>query len=113
MTEYCNNEKLRVWNLGRETACDGDFERCKYVVWFGKQAYCGHCPPRVGLHQLVRGQAGCLWCKYATKRLDYTKCVDCLSSGKRVNFEPCEDCPKEVIDGRESELHGKSDISQA
>jgi hypothetical protein len=85
-SQYCNNVELRKWNLGGGDYCNGDFDKCKHSVKIGKQEYCGYCPPRVTLHQVIRGQAGCLWCKYATKKLNCTKCVDCLSQPKRINF---------------------------
>lgn len=84
--EYCTNKKLRIWNLGHADFCIEDFYKCKHAVKIGKQCYCGYCPPRVTLHQVIRGQAGCLWCKYATKKLDYSKCADCLSQPERINF---------------------------
>lgn len=86
MTKYCKDKELREWNLGHDIKCDGDYEKCKHLIFFGKQAYCGWCPPRCTLHQVVRGQAGCLWCKYSTKSLDCSKCIECLSSQERVNF---------------------------
>lgn len=86
MPEYCTNKKLRVWNLGHDDFCVEDFSKCKHAVMIGKQEYCGYCPPRCTLHQVIRGQAGCVWCKYATKNLDYPKCVDCLSQPERINF---------------------------
>lgn len=91
MTDYCRDEARRKWNFGPNFSCDGDSNKCKYVVKFGKQEYCGWCPPRCSLHQVIKSQAGCLWCKYATKRLDYPKCIECLSSQERINFT------KEVI----------------
>ena len=66
--------------------CDGDYAHCKHVVKFGKQEYCGYCPPRVTLHQVIRSEAHCLWCKYATRSLDYNKCVECLSAETRIHF---------------------------
>lgn len=86
MAKYCTDEKLRVWNLGHDDFCNGDFYKCKYAVTIGKQEYCGYCPSRVTLHQVIRGQAGCLWCKYATKGIEYSKCVECLGQPERVNF---------------------------
>ena len=84
---YCTDEKLRVWNLGPSVVCDGQPDGCEWLVQFGKQAYCGHCPPRVTLHQVVRGQAGCLWCKWATRNLDSARCLPCLSADTRINFQ--------------------------
>ena len=90
MTRYCEDEKLRLWNLG-PNECNGDYEKCKRVVKFGNQAYCGYTPGRCGLHQVIRSQAGCLFCKYSTKNLDSAKCLPCLSAEKRINFERQED----------------------
>lgn len=100
-SDYCTDEKKRRWFLGHDIDCGGDHERCKNLVRFGKQEYCGWCPPQVALHQTVREQAGCLWCVYYTKRLSYGKCEECLSEPKRINFAPNEFCPKEV-----KEKHG-------
>lgn len=50
---------------------------------------CWHCKHRdgSGLHQIIRSQAGCLFCKYSTRKLYYSKCMDCLSADTRINFE--------------------------
>lgn len=88
MTRYC--EKLRTWNLGPD-ACDGDYANCKCVVKFGNQEYCGYCPGRCGLHQVIKSQAGCLFCKYATKNLYSAKCLPCLSAEIRINYERIEE----------------------
>lgn len=90
MADYCKDEARRKWNFGPDFNCDGDSNKCKYVVKFGKQEYCGYCPPRVTLHQVIRSQAGCLFCKYATKKLSYEKCISCLSEKTRINFVRCE-----------------------
>ena len=86
MTKYCNDEKLRTWNLG-QNVCEGDFNHCKYRVIFGKSEYCGYTPGRCTLHQIIRSQAGCLFCKYATKKLSSAKCEPCLSAETRINYE--------------------------
>ena len=88
--KYCIDEKLRTWNLGHEVPCNPVPEKCVYLVKFGKQEYCGWCPPRCTLHQVIRGQANCLWCKYATKHLDCAKCLPCLSADTHINFERTE-----------------------
>ena len=84
---YCNDEKRRRWNFGPDFHCDGDAVKCRYLVKIGGQEYCGWCPPRCTLHQVVRSQAGCLWCKYATKGLESAKCLPCLGAETRINFE--------------------------
>ena len=84
--KYCTDKELRRWVFGPDMKCDGNSATCKYVVSFGKQQYCGWCPPRCTLHQVIRGQANCLWCKYATKNLDCAKCLPCLSAETRINF---------------------------
>ena len=88
--KYCTDEDLRIWNLGHEAICDGDFEKCRFAIRFGKQAYCGYCPPRCHLHQIIRGQAGCLFCKHATKKLNSAKCLPCLSAETRINYTRVE-----------------------
>ena len=85
MTEYCNNKEKRDWMLGKNV-CDGNSSSCKRIVKFGKQEYCGFCPPRCALHQIIKGQAGCVFCKYYTKDLDSSKCYSCLSFETRINF---------------------------
>ena len=102
-TKFCNDEKLRVWVMG-QTNCNGDFEHCKHVVWFGKQAYCGYCPPRVGLHQVIRGHAGCVWCEHYTKALTCERCVECLSQPTRTRMELCWDCPDAIREKLTAEL---------
>lgn len=93
MTKYCSDEKLREWVFGHNEDgsvrpdCHGDFGKCRYVIRFGKQEYCGYCPEHVATHQVIRSQAGCLWCRYATKKLTYSMCVECLSQSERVNFD--------------------------
>ena len=86
MTENCVDKKLRKWQIG-DTDCNGDYKHCNRIVRFGKQEYCGFTPGRCGIHQVIRTQAGCLFCKYATKNLDCAKCLPCLSSETRINFE--------------------------
>lgn len=86
MTKYCSDKKLREWVFGPD-ACNGDYEHCKSIVVFGKQEYCGLCPGRCTMHQIVKGQAGCLFCKYATAKLSSAKCLPCLSTETRINYE--------------------------
>ncbi len=86
MTVYCADKKRRDWALGKNV-CDGDSAKCGYLIKIGKQEYCGFCPPRCAVHQVIRSQAGCTFCKYATRKLSYTKCVECLSADSRINYE--------------------------
>ena len=88
---YCTNETLRKWNLGPDFQCNGGFDKCKYAVTFGDQPYCGYCPGRCGLHQIIKGQAGCLFCKYVVKNLDSKKCFECLSAETRINYDRTEE----------------------
>lgn len=90
MTPYCTDQMRRDWVLG-PGACDGDYEHCKHVVKIGKQEYCGFVPGRCALHQVIRSQAGCLWCKWSTKDIDSAKCLPCLSADERINFEREDD----------------------
>lgn len=83
--KYCDDEKLRTWALG-PGACDGNYEHCKQVIKFGKQEYCGYCPGRCATHQVIRTQAGCIWCKHSTKNLDCKTCAECLAAPTRINF---------------------------
>ena len=83
---YCTNEKLRKWNRGPDFQCDGDADACKYLVRFGTQCYCGWTPPRVTLHQVIRSEAGCLFCRYATHKLTSAKCEECLKAEERINY---------------------------
>lgn len=85
MPKYCTDEKLRKWNLG-STDCEGDYDHCKHVIRFGGQEYCGFMPPRCGLHEMIRGQAGCLGCEHYTRKLKSAKCDPCLSAPTRVNY---------------------------
>lgn len=85
--KYCKDERLRKWNLGPDIDCGGKFEACKHIVKIGNQFYCGYCPGRCSLHQIIRGQAGCLFCKHSTKNLNSAKCLPCLSADTRINFE--------------------------
>lgn len=89
MTEYCINKQVREWVLGKNV-CDGDYSKCKYIIKFGKQEYCGFCPPRCSPHQIVKSQAGCIFCKHYTKDIDNLKCFYCLCSETRINFEENE-----------------------
>lgn len=88
MTRYCQDEALRKWNNGPDDSyCPRDPTLCRHVVAFGNNEYCGWCPPRVTQHQVIRSQAGCLWCRYATKGLTYGRCAECLCADTRINFE--------------------------
>ena len=86
MTKFCNDEAKRDWCFGKGI-CDGDFAHCRRVVVIGKQAYCGYCPPRCALHQVIKGQAGCIGCRRYVKDLDSRVCVECLSADGRILFE--------------------------
>lgn len=92
MTKYCENEELRNWSLGHNV-CDGDPQKCKRLIKFGKQEYCGFCPSHCALHQIIKGQAGCIFCKYYSKDIDSKKCLECLSNEKRINWQKCDSCP--------------------
>lgn len=85
MTKYCKSRGLREWMLGKNI-CDGNSSICKHIVKFGNQEYCGFCPPRCSLHQIVKHQAGCLFCRHYIKDLDSSKCYICLSSETRINL---------------------------
>lgn len=95
MPDYCTDKKKRDWMLGHDV-CDGDNAKCNHKVMFGKQEYCGYCPPRCGLHQIVKSQAGCIWCKYYVKDLNSSRCLPCLSAETRINYERCKDDLPEV-----------------
>lgn len=99
MPRYCNDKELRAWVLGK-TECDGDSEKCGFLVRIGKQEYCGYCPPRCALHQIIRSQAGCLFCKYATRNLSCTRCADCLSADTRINYERDETEARKAKEGK-------------
>ena len=88
MTDYCRDSGLRAWALGPELQCDGDFETCKNLILKWKKPYCCYVPTGCGLHQIIRTQAGCRWCKHVTKSLDSAKCAECLSEDSRINYEP-------------------------
>lgn len=81
--------------------------KCKHVVWFGKQAYCGYCPARCGPHQVIKSK--CIWCKHYTLSLTAKMCVDCLSSDSRINFERQEE--KDIARGIKEIQEGKDYIS--
>ena len=85
--KYCTDKALRVWNLGHDDFCNETPAKCRYLVKIGKQEYCGYCPARVALHQVIRGQAGCIWCKHSTKNLDCKRCAECLGAPTRINFD--------------------------
>lgn len=54
--------------------CDG----CKHIVKIGNRKFCGNVEPRVGLHQAIRAQIGCIFCENYTEKLDSAKCLQCL-----------------------------------
>lgn len=90
LSKWCTDEGRMRWNLGQDATCPEDKEHCKFLVYFGQQAYCGHCPPRCVVHDLVRSQAGCLFCKHTTKKLTCATCAECLSERTRINFDPVD-----------------------
>lgn len=90
-TVYCKDKERRVWNLGHEDFCPESPDGCSHLVKIGRQLYCGYCPGRCGLHQIIRDQAGCLWCKHYVKSLDCAVCLECLSAETRINFRKRED----------------------
>ena len=90
MTKYCINGELRKWAFV-DTDCSGDYKHCNKIVRFGKQEYCGMAPGRCATHQVIKGQAGCVFCRYYTKDLGSAKCLPCLSSETRINFARIEE----------------------
>lgn len=94
MTVYCNDQKRRDWSLGHNI-CDGNSAKCGQLVKIGGQEYCGYCPPRCTLYQIIKSQAGCLFCKYAPCKLNCTRCDDCLSADTRINYERDERLTRE------------------
>ena len=93
---YCNDKNRREWVLGHDDFCIENFDKCRYAIKIGKQHYCGYCPPRISLSEIIHTEAGCLYCKNVTKKLDSTVCAECLSMPTRVNFqeEPFNPKPK-------------------
>lgn len=85
-TVYCDDIERRKWALGHEHFCDGDPAKCGYTVKVGKQVYCGYRPGRCALHQVIKSQAGCLFCVNYTKKWTCSVCVECLSAESRVNY---------------------------
>lgn len=69
---------------GHSTWYDEQCGNCKMIVQIGKRKFCGLCPPRVALHQVVRGQIGCIWCDNYTKKLDCAACLKCLDEHKNA-----------------------------
>lgn len=65
-------------------------------VRIGKRTYDTTCPPRCGLHQIIRSQGVsltdpsrcCLWCKHYTKDWDCKRCYECLGTDDMDAFEP-------------------------
>ena len=86
-TLYCKREDVRRWALGKDIDCNGNPETCKHAVEIGKETYCGYCPPRCALHQIVKGQAGCMGCEYYTKDINTAKCLECLSNPSRTMYK--------------------------
>lgn len=77
-------------------SCQNCTPNCKKQVKIGKMVYCGDCPPRCGLHQIVKSQGisidhpswkRCIFCQYYTNNLDSKKCHECLSTSNLIHFE--------------------------
>lgn len=90
-TKLCGNEDLKRWLHGPDAVCDGDFDKCKYTVTFGDNAFCVYPLPHITVWEHVRDQAGCLGCKYYTKKLTSAVCEPCLCAETRINFIQRED----------------------
>ena len=79
-----NIERCERWN-DLPTHCyyyDEKCEGCKQVVIINGKKFCGRTEGKVDLHQIVRGQMGCLFCKYYTKKLNSRVCEDCMINHK-------------------------------
>ena len=81
-------------------AMDGsaDCQKCQHVVSFGKIKYCGYCPPRCGLHQIIKQSADpddrkrrCILCEHYTLSLKSNKCSECLCTIHLDNFKLAKD----------------------
>lgn len=89
--DYCTNLDLRKWVFGPDMKCGGNPDECRFVVQIGKRRYCGWCPPRCTLWEVIRDQAHCLFCKHYTKKLSSAVCGPCLSAETRINYKKCEE----------------------
>lgn len=82
------------------SCCDAkSCQDCKYLVIFGKLAYCGFCPGWCALHQVIKGSRAylldgksyplksCIFCVHYTKSLGCDTCTECLSSYELKNFK--------------------------
>lgn len=65
----------------------GEINKCKYEIKFGKVGYCGYCPARCGLHEVIKSQKGCMWCIHYTKDLKSKVCMECLEHYENINFK--------------------------
>lgn len=70
--------------------------KCKFIVQIGGRKFCGNCPPRVALHQAVRGEIGCMYCDNYSRRLDSPVCLKCLADHPNAEkfelWKQREDC---------------------
>lgn len=67
---------------------------CNQIVNFGQIKYCGYCPPRCALHQIIKSsfdyenkKRRCIVCKHYTKKLNSNQCSECLSTEHLDGFE--------------------------
>ena len=83
-----------LWS--HSTYYDEKCGQCKHIVQIGKRKFCGLCAGRCTLHQVIRGQIGCVCCDNYTKKLDSAVCMKCLEEhpdakpfemGKILNLE--------------------------
>jgi len=89
-SEYCINKEKREWSLGHDI-CSGSYKSCKNLIKIGKCEYCGYTPPRCTLRDTLRVQKGCLFCKYAVKKITFNKCAECLAAEGKINYVDVRD----------------------
>ena len=75
-------------------ACNHCKPDCKHIVLIGKKEFCGVCPGRTGLHQIIRSQGvssqrwrNCTFCRHYTKDWTCKRCTECLTGDELPNFE--------------------------
>lgn len=102
-------EQKPVWDLGcpihreyelwgHSTWYDEKCGNCVNIIQIGKRKFCGLTPPRCTIHQCVRDQIGCIFCKNYTKRLDCVACMACLEANEGVSAEEMIRRNKEIYD---------------
>lgn len=90
-----------------------ELEDCSVCIHFirkGARIFCGYCPPRVAMHQVIKSQGiypgkRCILCVHYHKDLKSDTCNDCIVTMELVNFKMRDDLNEILYRMMEAEVN--------